>query len=366
MTLLFTEDFYSELRFADGSLNPPQVTATIKDQLSDFEVDEIMNVENSGEGEHIWLQVFKQRTHSDQVAKSLAMLAGIHPKDIGISGMKDFLAHTTQWFSVWLPGVKDEDLPNWHDLDTDSVKVLQVQRHSRKLRRGTHSGNRFKILLRHVEGDRGFLEQRLTSFKAQGVPSYFGEQRFGRGGSNLQQVYTMFQSGRRIKQRQKRSMLLSSARSWIFNCVLSERLKTGIWLTPQAGEPLNLDGSRQTFIAEDLIQAQARIDELDVHTTAPLWGEGVDEIMKQAHDLASLEAVIVNSLDVFKIGLEKARLDYARRAIRFVPENLDWSFIQHDQQNEFPESSHHLELNFTLGRGQFATSLLRELVQART
>lgn len=365
MSRLFTEHFYSNLRFADGTLNPPQATAAIKSQPSDFEVDEIMSVESSGEGEHIWLQVSKVKTHSDQVAKSLAMLANIHPKDIGISGMKDFLAHTTQWFSVWLPGVKDEALPNWCDLDTDNVKVLQVQRHSRKLRRGTHSGNRFKILLRHIEGDRDFLEQRLALFKVQGVPSYFGEQRFGRGGSNLQQVEAMFVSGRKIKQRQKRSMLLSSARSWLFNCVLSERLNAGIWLTPQVGEPLNLDGSRQFFIADDLTDAQKRVEELDIHTTAPLWGQGVDEIMKKAHDLSTFEAGVVEQIDVLKAGLEKAKLDYARRAMRFVPESLDWTFLEHDEHTEFPESRYHLELNFTLGRGQFATSLLRELVQAR-
>ncbi len=362
---LFSEKFYSELYFSDGTRTPPSVIATIKSKPEDFQVDELMDVESTGEGEHIWLQIAKEKTHSDQVAKSLATLANIHPKDIGISGMKDFLASTTQWFSVWLPGIKDEALPDWHQIQTDAVKVQSIQRHNRKLRRGTHKGNRFKILLRHIEGSRDLLEQRLTLLQTQGVPSYFGEQRFGRGGSNLQQASSMLASGRRIKQRQKRSMLLSSARSWMFNCVLSERLHAGTWLTPQQGEPLNLEGSRQFFIAEDLPDAQRRIQEKDIHTTAPLWGKGVAETMKQAHDLVLFEAEIVNQFSVFKSGLEKEGLDYSRRAIRFVPEDLSWTFVEHDEQSEFTNSTYHLELNFTLGRGQYATSLLRELIQAR-
>ncbi len=359
------EDFYSKLAFMDGSLNPPQAIATIKSQPADFQVDEIMDVESSGEGEHIWLKIAKEKTHSDQVAKSLAHLADVHPKDVGISGMKDFLASTTQWFSVCLPGVKDESLPDWHELESDVLTVQDIQRHSRKLRRGTHKGNRFKILLRHIEGDRDLIEQRLRLFQTQGVPSYYGEQRFGRGGSNLQQAQTMLASGRRIKQRQKRSMLLSSARSWLFNCVLSERLQAGTWLTPHQGEPLNLEGSRQFFIAEDLSDAQQRIEIGDIHTTAPLWGKGVAETMKQAHDLALFEECVTNQFDVFKNGLEKAGLDYARRAVRFIPEGLSWEFVKHGEQGEFNNSIYHLELNFTLGRGQYATSLLRELIQAR-
>ena len=360
---MISDDFYSTLAFADGSIEPPQMVANIKEQADDFVVDEIMHVECSGEGEHIWLQISKQQTHSDQIAKSLARIANIHAKDVGISGMKDFRASTRQWFSVWLPGVKDHDLPKWHDIESDLISIDAVQRHSRKLKRGTHIGNQFKIVLRQVSGDMNKLEQKLSLMQQQGVPNYFGEQRFGRGGSNLKQVLTMLESGKKIKQRQKRSMLLSSARSWLFNIVLSERLKQKTWLIPQAGEPLNLSGSRQTFQTDDLIEAQQRVNSLDIHTTAPLWGVNAERMMQEAKDLHEFELASLQSSQVSTVlaqGLEKNRLEYKRRSMRLVPEDITWQVLNADANKPFD-----IELNFKLGRGEFATSVLRELVKAR-
>ena len=359
---MFDENFYSELAFMDGSFKPPTAVADIKAQATDFQVDELMTVDCSGEGEHIWLQISKQHTHSDQIAKALAKLSGIAAKNIGISGMKDYRASTSQWFSVWLPGVPDQDLPDWSKIASDQIQISQVQRHSRKLKRGTHIGNQFKIVLRNVFADLTLLEERLTLIKQRGVPNYFGEQRFGRGGSNLQQAMTMLGSGKRIKQRQKRSMLFSSARSWLFNRVLSERLQAGTWLSPQLGEPLNLSGSSQFFSAEEgtTDDIQQRIEVGDIHTTAPLWGVGAEKIMQQAEDLHLFESNALESLQVFTQGLQKERLDYGRRAMRLIPENLTWQVVNSDQDQAFD-----LKLSFTLGRGEFATSFLRELVQAR-
>ncbi len=356
---MFSENFYADLAFMDGGLNPPAAFADIKTKAEDFQVDEIMTVDCSGEGEHIWLQISKQQTHSDQIAKALAKLSGIGAKDIGISGMKDYRASTRQWFSIWLPGV--QDLPDWSLIENDQIQINQIQRHSRKLKRGTHTGNQFKILLRNVAADAKAIEQRIVQIQQQGVPNYFGEQRFGRGGSNLQQAMAMLASGKKIKQRQKRSMLLSSARSWLFNRVLSERLQAGTWLSPQVGEPLNLSGSRQFFSNDgDTAKILHRLHAGDIHTTAPLWGLGAEKIMQQAGDLHLFESTALQSMQVFTQGLEKERLDYGRRSMRLVPEKLTWQISKCNQGEAFD-----LQLCFTLGRGEFATSVLRELVQAR-
>ena len=359
---MFSENFYSDLAFMGGEFNSPVALADIKAKAEDFQVDEIMTVDFSGEGEHIWLQISKRQTHSDQIAKALAKLSGIGAKDVGISGMKDYRASTRQWFSVCLPGVKDQDLPDWSAIENDQIQINQVQRHSRKLKRGTHIGNQFNIVLRNVSADANSIAQRLVQIQKQGVPNYFGEQRFGRGGSNLQQAMTMLASGKKIKQRQKRSMLLSSARSWLFNWVLSKRLQANTWLSPQIGEPLNLSGSRQFFCAEEgtTPKIQQRICAGDVHTTAPLWGLGAEKIMQQAQDLHLFECSALAAFQIFTQGLEKERLDYGRRAMRLVPENLIWQILNNNQSDTFD-----LELSFKLGRGEFATSVLRELVQAR-
>jgi len=349
-------DFFSKLYFANGSQLAPTQTATLKSIPSDFIVDEVMSVEHTGEGEHIWLHIKKRKMHTDQVAKNLAHLAGIANKDIGVSGMKDFQAETTQWFSVWLPGVVDADLPNWKDLESENCEIVQVVRHNRKLKRGTHTGNQFKILLRDFKAgsDEGIDElfESLERVKIQGVPNYFGEQRFGYLGGNLKQAMDMFASGKRIKQRQKRSMLLSSSRSWLFNCVLSERLREQNWLQVQTFEPLCLEGSRQFFIAENDGNEKERIASGDVHTSGPLYGRGGSKVMKQSSELDDFENKAMQDFDVLKQGLEKAGLEYTRRPLRFIPQNLNWQ-----------QGDDGVELSFLLGRGQYATSLIRELIK---
>ena len=351
---MFSTDFYSQLYFADGSLDEPNLMVDVKSKPADFIVDELMEIELTGEGEHIWLNISKAAMHTNQVVKAISKLSHVHQKNIGISGMKDFRAKTTQWFSVWMPGVKEADLPDWTMLNSDSMKINRIVRHSRKLKRGTHIGNRFNIVLRNFEGEFDHFEKRIESIKHQGVPNYFGEQRFGINGSNLNQAYDFLSSNKKVKQRQKRSMLLSSARSWLFNSVLSERLRQQSWLSVQQGEPLIFNHSRQFFICDDVVECQERVDGLDVHTTAPLWGIGENKIFPQSSTLQSFEYQIISQFDIFQQGLIQSGLDYSRRALRFVPSDLSWNRVEQD-----------IELTFILGRGLFATSLLRELVKSR-
>jgi len=353
-------DFFSKLYFANGSQKAPENSATLKSTPEDFIVDELMEIDFTGEGEHIWLHIKKRKMHTDQVAKNLAHLAGIANKDIGVSGMKDFQAETTQWFSVWLPGVVDADLPNWKELESggcvegcaECCEILQVVRHNRKLKRGTHIGNKVQIILRDFDGDVDEFSQSVELISKKGVPNYYGEQRFGRFGSNLTQASDMFASGKRIKQRQKRSMLLSSARSWLFNCVLSERLRLQNWLKAQPYEPLCLEGSRQFFVADDVEQEQNRINTGDIHTSAPLYGRGGAKIMEHALELNTFENESMQEYATLKLGLEKAGLEYTRRPLRFLPKELVWKQVDAG-----------IELSFILGRGQYATSLIRELIQ---
>ena len=143
--------------------------------------------------------------------------------------------------------------------------------------------------------------------------------------------------------------------------MLSERLQAGTWLSPQVGEPLNLSGSRQFFSNDgDTAKILHRLHAGDIHTTAPLWGLGAEKIMQQAGDLHLFESTALQSMQVFTQGLEKERLDYGRRSMRLVPEKLTWQISKCNQGEAFD-----LQLCFTLGRGEFATSVLRELVQAR-
>ncbi|MGH1540788.1 MAG: tRNA pseudouridine(13) synthase TruD [Arenicella sp.] len=350
----FSEHFFDNLYYANGSLQRPECSAFLKSEPRDFVVKECFSFNCSGQGEHVWLKVKKVQQHTEQVAKLLARFANVAVRDVGYSGMKDVQGVTTQWFSVWLPGVKPEDWPDWQELNSEQITVQKVISHDKKLQRGTHVANQFEIVLKQFSGDIRTFSQSIDLIRQRGVPNYFGVQRFGHRGSNLNQAMAAFEQGKRIKQRHKRSLLLSAARAWLFNTALSKRLRDGSWLRVYDCEPLNLQGTQQYFIAEDKNCEQLRVDVADVHTTGPMWGKPCSRRGQQLADdseLAIYEQDCIERNEVFAQGLVKAGLEYARRPLRFLPKDLIW-----EQQGE------HIVLTFSLARGQYATSLLRELV----
>jgi len=164
------------LGFAWGG---PPASGRLRSTPEDFLVYEIPLVEPAGEGEHVWLLIRKRQENTEQVARCLARLAGVTQRDVSYAGLKDRNAVTEQWFSVYLPGGSE---PEWSALDSASVTLLRCAWHHRKLRRGALRGNAFRIRVRNISGDRPSLDRRLREVAAGGVPNYFGEQRFGRGG----------------------------------------------------------------------------------------------------------------------------------------------------------------------------------------
>ncbi len=183
--------------------------ARIRSCPEDFRVDEELGFSPDGEGEHSLLHIRKRNRNTDQIARQLARHAGVRARDVSYCGLKDRVAVTSQWFSVWLPGKAD---PDWSTMEEEGLQILEQSRHRRKLQRGALQCNRFEIVLREIQGAQEDVEKRLSLIKAQGVPNYFGEQRFGRDGGNLLAAQTMFE-GKRIKDRFLRGLYLSSARS---------------------------------------------------------------------------------------------------------------------------------------------------------
>jgi tRNA pseudouridine13 synthase len=321
-------------------------TARLKLSCADFEVTETLGFVPGGDGEHDYLWVEKEQQNTPWVAGLLARHAGLSPADVGYSGLKDRQAVTRQWFSVRRPG---GEKPDWSHFRADGVRILEVARHGKKLKRGAHRANRFRIVLRDLDGDPSSVIARLTTIREQGMPNYFGGQRFGHDARNLALANKLF-SGRRLPRNQ-RSMALSAARSYLFNLVLERRVVAGTWNTLVPGDSANLDGSGSIFrvgdVDEELLQRVAR---LDLHATGPLWGSGEPGV---AGSVSALEASVIGDHPGIAERLKSLRVGHARRALRARVSELRWQ--QPDERT--------LSLEFTLGRGVFATSLLRELVR---
>jgi len=322
------------------------LSAQMRSTPEDFLVEEIDAFEATGSGEHLLLTVEKRGMNTAFAAARIALWAGIPEMGVSYAGLKDRHAVTRQRFSVHLP---KRVAPELVALESSEMRILKSEWHAKKLPRGALAGNRFELILRELQGDMAAMDVRLNAIVAHGVPNYFGEQRFGRGGANVANALAMF-GGRRVR-REQRTMLLSAARSELFNRVLSARVSDGSWNRGLDGEVWMLDGSRSVFGPEPWTEALAmRLAEFDIHPTAPLWGRGDLRSTAEAFALETSVLADAHSL-VLRVGLESAGLKQERRATRLQPQDLQWDWVDPDT----------LKLRFGLPSGTYATTLLAEL-----
>lgn len=321
----------------------PLLSGRIKQNPEDFEVVEILGWTASGDGEHDFLWIEKIGQNTAWVAAQLGRHAGVPTRDVGFSGLKDRHAVTRQWFSVRRPSGTGTD---WAAFDVDGVRILDIQRHGKKLKRGVHRMNRFKITIRDAQADSAALNERLSRMTSMGVPNYFGPQRFGRGARNLDLALALF-DGRRMK-RPQRSIAISTARSFLFNEVLAERIRLASWNSGMPGDCFNLDGTNSVFVPEHLDEETTdRVARLDIHPTGPLWGDGSQQCTDQAREL---EMRVLRAHPTWTDGLSAAGAKMARRALRSQAVDLNATILGPD-----------VVLEFSLASGAYATSLLNEL-----
>ncbi|VVP74719.1 tRNA pseudouridine synthase D [Pseudomonas fluorescens] len=321
-------------------------TAVLKAVAEDFQVDEVLDIPLSGQGEHLWLWVEKRELNTEEAARRLARASGVPLRNISYAGLKDRQALTRQWFSLHLPGKADPDLSRAEDA---SLRILKQVRHSRKLQRGAHSANGFTLRLTALAADHQALDARLAQIKQQGVPNYFGSQRFGHAGGNLVDARDWAARAALPEQRNVRSRLLSTARSHLFNQVLAARVAEGSWHTAQVGDLLAFTDSRSFFPAGVQECSDPRLAILDLHPTGPLWGEGPTPTQGVT---ALVEQRIGDENSALCQWLARAGMGHERRILRLPIGELTWHYPEPDI----------LQLQFVLPAGCFATVVVRELV----
>lgn len=327
----------------------PGAYASIRQRPEDFIVHEQLGFALSGEGEHVFLHLEKRQLNTLELQDRVSRLSGVPLRDIGLCGMKDRNAVTRQWLSVGMAG---KSPPDWQELERlADVRVLEVARHSRKLKRGVHRANHFRLRLTEIQGDTTDLEARLHRVADTGVPNYFGEQRFGRNGNTLQQARSWMSAGRRKLSRRKRSLFLSALRSFVFNELLAARVREQSWGQVGDGEVCMLQGSRSRFRCstsdEDI---RLRCDSGDIHPGLPLWGGGLPEAGPEL--VARQLAQLAESASICQF-LEDEGLDLSYRAARLMADDFCWQFCDDGS----------LQLDFALAPGGYATAVLTELVQ---
>lgn len=323
------------------------VQGRYKEQPEDFVVEEICLYEPSGSGTHTWLWVEKSGLSTMQMIASMAETLGCREREIGYAGLKDALAVTRQWISI--EGLGDDRL---QDLESERVRILRATHHGNKLKLGHLRGNRFDILVRGAS-DADSARGNLEHMSREGVPNYFGEQRFGKRGANLDKGMRILNGNPRKAARAmpKRLMrlLISAVQSEVFNRVLVQRLETLDRV--HVGDVAFLHRNGACFVVETEDE-QVRCQDFEISPSGPLPGP---KMLRARGEQAQLEDQVMAELDLEPDTF--GRLPYAtnqgaRRPLR-VPV---WD-------PEVGVEDDGVRLRFGLPKGSYATSVLGELLE---
>lgn len=329
----------------------PGIGGRIKERLEDFEVEEIPAYEPSGTGDHLYLWIEKRGMGADYFLRQLAQRLGVSRADIGTAGLKDRHAITRQWVST--PMTATDQVAQ---LEGDGIRVLAMSRHVNKLRPGHLRGNRFRILVRGASAPAGSLLQPLLDLlRANGLPNYYGPQRFGRDYETARAGLAML-AGQPVPGAIKRNpflrkLALSAAQATLFNQYLAQRLGDGLLRRVLAGDVMGKWPAGGMFRAEDPEVEQVRLDAREIVSMGPIFGR---KMFPAAAEAAVREATILGAAGLTPESFQGfgKLLQGTRRHNLIYVDDLTAALE--------PDG---VRLAFSLPAGSYATVLLQEVMK---
>jgi tRNA pseudouridine13 synthase len=249
----------------------PSIGGKIKCRPEDFIVIEIPSYPADGKvNAHILLTMEKINWSTEPALNEISRILEIPRKEIGLAGLKDRDALTTQMIS--LPWEAEARLPEFSHPD---IKLGIAEKHGNKLRRGHLKGNTFEIIVRDlmVSPDEALviIKSRLEHMQAQdgGFLNYYGPQRFGYEGLNVDKGLTRIRNPRRMK---RADLMLSALQSAMFNAYLNLRVQSGLLKTVLQGDVLRRTDTGGMFTSEDKTVDQERLHAGELALTGPIFG----------------------------------------------------------------------------------------------
>ncbi len=306
----------------------------------DFRVDELPTYLPAGSGDHLYLHLEKTGHTTAHVLRELSRQLGVRDRDIGVAGLKDRHAVTTQWLSV---PTKYEGALSTFALD--GVRILDTARHGNKLGMGHLRGNRFTVRVRGAEGGAAQARATLEALAQEGVPNYFGPQRFGLEGLNAEEGLRVMRGESRLRDPRLRRFLISSVQSAVFNRFVSLRVERGLLERLLVGDMAKKRDTGGVFQVEDADAETPRALRGEVSATGTLFGRKVAPL---SQDAGALEREALGAFALSPEDFGARRGD--RRVVRVYPE-----------APEVTPAPDGFVVAFTLPRGSFATSVLREI-----
>lgn len=350
------------------SLAHASIDFRFKQSPRDFVVEEIPLYEFSGTGEHLVLFIRKKNLSTNELVGILSRFLGIKNKEIGYAGLKDKHALTKQYISVHK---KHEDaLKNF---DHENIKILSMTYHENKLRIGHLKGNRFYIRLKKVNPTSATkIDEALKNIESNGMPNYFGYQRFGNDGNNHIDGEKIAKGLKKERNPKVRKFLINSYQSHLFNMWLSRRLEINTLISSFKAQELesllnlpleqikNLQKQKHSFklFPGDIMEHYpfGRLFEFsgDEEDLERFNNRGVSVTGLLSGKKVSLASDIARTIE--KEFDEEIHIDGSRRYAWVYPTEIEGKFNSVEAQ---------YELHFTLPKGSYATVLIEELAKRK-
>lgn len=324
----------------------PGVGGRIKTEPEDFEVEEIPAYQPSGEGEFLYLWMEKRATGAEFFVRQIARRLDIPGTEVGTAGLKDRHAVTRQMVSV--PASVE---PRLSHLDGDGIRLLSVGRHSNKLKPGHLRGNKFRILVRQPDPEAAArLPALVERLRQNGLPNFYGSQRFGRDGETYQLGMALLRNESRGRVSPfLRRLALSAVQSALFNHHVAARMAGGLFRRVLAGDVMAKWPFGGMFVAREVECEQGRFDAREIIHTGPMFGKKMfaSDGEAAAREQATLQAAGLTAAAFHGFG---KLLSGTRR----------YTLVYVDDLTAEPDPDG-VRLAFTLPSGSYATVLLREL-----
>jgi len=333
----------------------PGIGGQLRTTANHFVVEELSLYEPEGQGEHLYVNLTREGLTTREVQYKLADIFGIRVGDVGFAGMKDKYACTTQTFSL-LVGKIDNSFINQaaERIRTNlPVTVNWTRLHKNKLKPGHLLGNRFTIIITtpKIPPDKALSQAQaiVTRLQERGLPNFFGSQRFGFNGDNVQRGLEIILGQLQNVDLWLRRFLISSYQSYLCNRYLVRRLESGTFDRILLGDIAKRYATGGLFQVKDSMKEQPRYENHEISFTAPIYGP---RMWTATGPAGELEAEILAEAG---LGLEQfgaVRVEGTRRLGRLLVPDLKVSLE--------PQG---LRARFSLPKGAFATTILREIMK---
>jgi tRNA pseudouridine13 synthase len=195
-----------------------------------FYVDELSDIEftNAKKDKNLILKIEKSYMTTIDLVDRIANKLGVYKDKIGYLGLKDKSATTTQYISI--PSKFGNSLAKLAKIEAKNITILDTFKHKNALHIGDLKGNKFKIKLEDVRNsDIGLFKSRVNKLKSQGLPNYFGHQRFGKATQNYDNNFELARDivhgKKRLQDKSLQKLLQSAYQSYFFNDWLNTRIK---------------------------------------------------------------------------------------------------------------------------------------------